>query len=68
MEFFRTELGRKLKSKLHKIVVSKRDNNNFEDVLLQGNASCNVQTSPQVVTHTVVELTQPLLEDKDDNL
>ena len=57
---FRTRAGAKLKEKL--VLRFKRDNKDIEE--LQPPAVKHVIDSLKKVTHTVIERTQPLLENK----
>ena len=62
-QFLLTAKGAKLTSKLTKLLQHYKKDENVEEVQLQ----CKLKL-PQQVTHTSVELTQPLFEDKEEKV
>ena len=63
-QFFQTRVGTKMKNKFYQLYNSQR--NEDEDGIQLQVSGCKIEESPKQVTHTVVELTQPLLEKEEE--
>lgn len=63
-QFFQTRVGTKIKNTFYRLHNSHR--NEDEDGIQLQVSGCKIEESPKQVTHTVVELTQPLLKKEEE--